>query len=148
MKDKAIHKRIGKKVLGYHRRFTKYLYERDTIFATLWVFLFIVALGAIPINFYILNPIKLALKGFDMNDLTYEKLGRNASIPHDSSIIIINIGPSDRQELAALIDKTAEFGPKVIGLDVIFDGPKDPISDSIFAASISKHKNLVITNRI
>ena len=69
---KSIHKRIGRRVRKYHLHFTKYLYERDTVFATLSVFAFIIILGLIPINFYFLNPLKLALKDFDFNDITYK----------------------------------------------------------------------------
>jgi len=38
---KPLHKHIGHHAKKVHGHFTKYLYERDTIFATIWVFLFI-----------------------------------------------------------------------------------------------------------
>jgi CHASE2 domain-containing sensor protein len=145
---KPIHKRIGSRVWKYQRHFTKYLYERDTIFATLWVFAFIILLALIPINFYFLNPLKLALKDFDFNDITYAKLGKSANTPIDNRIVVINIGYADREGLAHLLDKTAAAQPKVMGLDVVFEGPKDPISDSIIMAAFMKHRNLVVTNRI
>jgi CHASE2 domain-containing sensor protein len=119
---KLFHKHVTQRVKRYHRHFTKYLYERDTIFATLWIFIFMIVLGLIPINFYFLNPLKLALKDFDFNDITYSKLGKSADKERDSRILIINIGDLDRQGLSELIDKTATYGPKVIGLDVTFAG--------------------------
>ena len=60
-----IHKHIARHTKRYVSHITKYLYERDTIFATIAVFVFLVLLGMIPINFYVLNPMKLALKDFD-----------------------------------------------------------------------------------
>ncbi|MBK8142185.1 MAG: hypothetical protein IPK57_15255 [Chitinophagaceae bacterium] len=61
------------KRFGTH--FTKYLLERDTVFATIWVFIFIVGLGSIPLNLYVLNPLKMGLKDFDFTDLAYSKWG-------------------------------------------------------------------------
>gem|GEM_PF-2572113 len=69
-------KKFGSGAKKVSKHLTKYLYERDTIFSTLWVFIFIVALSQIPINFYFLNPLKLAMKDFDFNDLAYSKLGK------------------------------------------------------------------------
>ena len=145
---KAIHKRIGRGVRKYHRHFTKYLYERDTIFATLWVFVFIIALGLIPINFYFLNPLKLALKDFDINDVTYSNLGKGKDIEIDNRIVIINIGHADREGLSMIIDKAASMKPKVMGLDALFDGPREPSQDSLIQQSFRRHKNLVGAVRI
>jgi hypothetical protein len=147
---KPFHKHVIHGLKRSHTHFTKYLYERDTIFATLSVFVFIVVLGLIPINFYFLNPLKLALKDFDFNDLNYAKLGQAKNTPIDSNIVIINIGKADRAELAFIIDKTAEYEPKVMGLDVIFYGPHpEPEKDSIMRAAIIKHGDkLVMANRL
>lgn len=128
----------------FHRHITKYLYERDTLFATLWVFIFIVLLGSIPLNLTTLNPLKLGLKDFDFNDLVYSKLGKTNATPIDSNIVIINIGQADREGLSHIIDKTASYSPKVMGLDVVFSGPREYITDSILENSINNNKNLVL----
>lgn len=119
--------------------------ERDTLFATLWVFIFIIVLGSIPLNLGIMNPIKLGLKDFDFNDLSYSKLGKSQQTPIDTSnIVVINIGYADREGIAAIIEKTASFKPKVMGLDVIFTGPRDPHKDSVLRETIARNKNLVL----
>ena len=142
---KPLHKHIGQGVKKAGTHFTKYLYERDTIFATLWVFIFIGVLGSIPLNLGVMNPIKLGLKDFDFNDMSYSKLGAAAKTPYDSShIVIINIGDADRAKLSFIIDKTAAMGAKVMGLDVVFTRPKDSLTDSLIAASFHKHRNLVV----
>jgi hypothetical protein len=115
---KLFHKHITQRVKRLPRHFTKYLYERDTVFATLWVFAFIVLLGLIPINFYFFNPLKLALKDFDFNDINYSKLAKRPEKILDPRITILNVGHRDRAELAFLLDTVESFGPKVIGLDV------------------------------
>ena len=142
---KPLHKHIGHHARKVHGHFTKYLYERDTIFATIWVFLFIIILGSIPLNLGSLNPIKLGLKDLDMNDMSYSKLGKAQNTPIDTSnIVVINIGQADREGIAAIINKTASFKPKVMGLDVIFNGPRDAVKDSLLSEAIQSNKNLVV----
>lgn len=138
-----IHKHIIRHTKSYVGHFTKYLYERDTIFATLSVFVFLILLGMIPINFYVLNPMKLALKDFDFNDITYAKLGKGEENPVDKRIVLVNIGHLDRAELGFLIDKVNSYKPKVIGLDIWFEKEKEPEKDSILHEVFSRTKNLV-----
>ena len=146
---KPLHKHIGHHARKVHGHFTKYLYERDTIFATIWVFLFIIILGSIPLNLGSLNPIKLGLKDLDMNDMSYSKLGKAQNTPIDTSnIVVINIGQADREGIAAIINKTALLKPKVMGLDVIFNGPRDSAKDSMLREAIQRNKNLVVAVKI
>ncbi|MDZ4810321.1 MAG: CHASE2 domain-containing protein [Bacteroidota bacterium] len=146
---KPLHKHIGHQARKMHGHFTKYLYERDTIFATIWVFLFIIILGSIPLNLGSLNPIKLGLKDLDMNDMSYSKLGKAQNTPIDTSnIVVINIGQADREGIAAIINKTASYKPKVMGLDVIFNGPRDAAKDSLLREAIQRNKNLVVAVKI
>ena len=140
-------KKIGTQAKKVHGHFTKYLYEKDTIFSTLWVFVFIVVLGSIPINFYFLNPLKLAMKDFDFNDMAYAKLGKGKDTKLDSTIVIINIGDLDREGLAMLIDKTASYGPRAIGLDVWMEEAREPAKDSFMQAVVSRTPNLVLASR-
>lgn len=149
MTKKPFHHRLASRLGKMGARLTKYLVERDTLFATIWVFIFIFALGAIPLNLGIMNPIKLGLKDFDFNDISYSKLGKSSDTPIDTShIVIINIGHADRQGLAALIDKTASYEPKVMGLDVLFDGPREPETDSLLRETINRNRNLVLAVKI
>jgi CHASE2 domain-containing sensor protein len=145
---KLFHKHVSQRVMRYGRHFTKYLYERDTIFATIWVFIFIAAVGLISLNFYFLNPMKQALKDFDFNDITYAKLGKSSKVPIDPRIVIINIGKADRAELSFLIDKTASYSPKAMGLDVEFVAERDPEQDSMIRGALGRHNNLVVVNRL
>ena len=144
----TFHRHIGHHAKKFHGHFTKYLYERDTIFATIWVFLFIVILGSIPLNLGVINPIKLGLKDFDFNDLSYSKLGKAQNTPIDKRIVIVNIGQVDREGLAMMIDKTGSLNPKVMALDATFDGPKDPIQDSLLTETFKRNKNLIAATRL
>ena len=144
---KPFHKHVIHHVKRAHRTITKYLYERDTIFATLWVFVFIFGLALIPINFKFLNPLKLALKDFDFNDLAYAKLKKAAHESLEKNIVIVNIGMADREGLAMLIEKASSYGPKAIGLDVWMEEPKEPEKDSLLASVIRKTPNLIMASR-
>src|SRR6187402_34129 len=93
------HKRIFHHSKRYAKHLTKYLYERDTIFATLSVFVFLIVLGMIPVNFYVLNPMKMALKDFDFNDIAYSKLVNNDKIKQDTNITLVNFGHMDREQI-------------------------------------------------
>ncbi len=140
---KPLHKHIGHHAKRIHRTVTKYLYERDTIFATLWVFVFIILLGSIPLNLGVINPIKLSLKDFDFNDLGYSKLHIADNTNIDENIRIINIGQADREELAMMIDKASTYKPKVMALDVLFYTERDPHKDSMLNDVFSHNKNLI-----
>ncbi len=146
--NKPLHKRFSHHARRIHGQFTKYLYERDTIFATLWVFIFIIGLSQIPLNLGVINPIKLSLKDFDSNDMSYSKLKKADTTHLDSNIIIVNIGDADREVLSMLIDKVGEMKPKVMGLDAYFDGPGDPHQDSLLSNSFKKNKNLIAATRL
>jgi CHASE2 domain-containing sensor protein len=138
-----LHKHIAHHTKRYAKHLTKYLYERDTMFATIAVFVFLILLGMIPINFYVLNPMKMALKDFDFNDIAYAKAHKDDKIPIDRRIVIVNIGVLDRAELGFLIERVNEYKPKVIGLDSYFEGEKEPEKDSILKEAFRKTKNLV-----
>ncbi|HEX7845284.1 MAG TPA: CHASE2 domain-containing protein [Chitinophagaceae bacterium] len=142
---KHLHKKIGRKVRNLPRHITKYLYERDTIFATLWVFVFIIVLGSIPLNLGVINPIKLSMKDFDSNDMSYSKYLKKAEhTALDKNITIVNIGHADRELLSIMIDKVAGMKPKVMALDAYFDGPMDPAQDSMLSETFKRNKNLIV----
>ncbi len=138
-----IHKKIGRRVKKIPTYFTKYLYERDTIFATIWVFIFIVVLGSIPLNLGVMNPIKLGLKDFDFNDMFYSKLSNNDKIKVDNRIVIANIGNADREGLAMMIEKASSLKPKVMALDVLFWSERDPYHDSLLSDVFSRTPSLI-----
>ena len=140
-----LHKHIARHTKRYVSHITKYLYERDTLFATITVFIFLILLGMIPINFYVLNPMKTALKDFDFNDIAYANLEKGKYDSVDRRIVIVNTGKLSRAEIGFLIEKVNTYQPKVIGLDIYFTEPKpeEPGNDSILREAFKKTKNLV-----
>ncbi len=149
---KPLHKHISHHARRVHRHtihhFTKYLTERDTIFATIWVFLFIFILGSIPLNLGSLNPIKLGLKDFDFNDIAYSKLQVGEEPRIDTRVVIINIDQANRAELGMMINKAATYQPKVMALDALFYEAKDPTGDSILSDAFARNNNLVVAQEL
>lgn len=127
----------------FYKVYGKYLFKRDTIFATLSVFLVIGVIGLIPFKFSFLNPLKTALDDFQFNDLAYAKLGKNNHTKPEDRIVVVNVGWLDRQQIGNLILQIDSARPKAIGLDVQFGGPRDPISDSFLSNALFKTRNLV-----
>ena len=139
---------IRKTYIKLHHFYFRYLFKRDTILASLSVFLVIGLFAILPLNTSILNPFKTALKDLDFNDIAYSVLKKNNDMPFDNRIVIVNIGHADRFGLAMMIEKLSAGKPKVIGLDVLFDGPRDPMHDSIMRETVTRTPNLVMAFRI
>lgn len=128
--------------------YLRYLFKRDTILSTFSVFIVIGLFSLLPLNTSILNPFKTALKDLDFNDISYSVLNKNENTPIDNRIVILNIGNADRMGLALMIEKIRMANPKVIGLDVEFNGPREPQSDSLLRHMIGSTPNLVIGSKL
>lgn len=121
----------------------KYLFKRDTLFATIAVFLVMGMFSFIPINTHFLDPIHLALSDFDYNDLAYAQMHKNENTPADTNIVVVNIGYGDRQAIAAMLKKIDAQAPKVIGVDVFFNQKKEALGDSLLLAIFANNKRVV-----
>lgn len=122
----------------------KYLFKRDTILATIMVFVVMGLLALVPINTHVLDPVKMALQDFDYNDLAYSQFGKNAQTSVDTSIVIVNIGDADRSGIAGLISALLSKKPAVIGVDVLFNEPKEPGPDSLLVQLFSGPGKIVL----
>jgi CHASE2 domain-containing sensor protein len=122
----------------------KYLFKKDTLLATIAVFIVMGLLALLPFNTHILDPFKLALQDFDYNDMAYSKLEKNKAVPVDTNIVIVNIGNADRMAIAAIVQKAASADPKVIGLDVIFNESRDSVADHVLDKVLRSEPKLVM----
>lgn len=122
----------------------KYLFKRDTILATIMVFLVMGLLSLIPLNTHVLDPVKLALQDFDYNDMAYSKFNKNSHTGVDTNIVIVNIEDADRAGIVAMIEKVVAQKPLVTGVDVVFNEPKDPATDAALLALFNNEKRVVM----
>ena len=125
-----------------------YLFKRDTLFATISVFLVMGLFVFIPFNLHFLDPIKLALTDLDFNDLSYSALKSHGSNAVDDKIVIVNIGKAGRDTIAAVINKLHDGNTKAIGLDVLFLSPKDSATDQLLATAIKGTDNIVLSDKL
>jgi CHASE2 domain-containing sensor protein len=111
-----------------------------TAFAIIWLLTFI------PVNLGFFNPLKNALYDFDANDLIFSKFNYDKNA--DTNIVIVNIGYLNRPQIADVITKIKSFGPKVVGLDILFIGNKDPVGDLLLEEAVKSGGNTVIVNKL
>jgi len=132
----------------------------DSFFATLFVFGTLVGLREITqLNvFSAFDPLGQALGDVELTDIAFSQLRSDPAL--DTNIVIVNIGPLDRGGIGEQIRILSQFGPKVIGLDIIFSC-KDGLYDSVncpqfydsaangnFARAIRGFKNVVLVKRL
>lgn len=71
-----------------------------------------------------------------------------SSKPLDDEIIIVNIDSVfSREELTLLIEEISSQSPEIIGLDVIFEEPKDSLSDREMLKTLTGIPNIVAAQR-
>src|SRR6202012_1729129 len=127
----------------------RYLFKRDNLLATILVFILIGLFARIEAVSSIFDPQEISTKDFSFTDLAYNLLGKPANlVPIDTGIVIVNIGDSPRDTIAAIIKKVANNGPKVVGVDVIFAGAKSAASDSTLKNIALTYKNVVMSYMI
>jgi CHASE2 domain-containing sensor protein len=120
----------------------KYLLRRDTIFATISVFLVVGILFYNPFNKYFFNPVKVTLSDFSLTDLAFSKF--HETFLKDDRIIIINIDTARRRTIADILIKLNKDQPKLIGLDVLF-GPQQDENDPYLKNAIGSIPRLVVS---
>jgi CHASE2 domain-containing sensor protein len=121
----------------------KYFLKRDTLFATIGIFILIWLISLIPLNTHFFNPFKTAFADFDFLDIAYSQMGKNDNSKLDNRIILVNIGNANRAEIAGILQRLKAASPRTIGLDVTFAAPKDSLSDRLLAQTIASMPNLV-----
>ncbi|RYY89551.1 MAG: CHASE2 domain-containing protein [Chitinophagaceae bacterium] len=121
----------------------KYLFKRDTLFTTIAVFVVMGLLALVPLNTHVLDPLKMALHDFDYNDLAFSRMRSGEPSSSDADIVVVNIDTAGRGTLAQYLERLQQLKPKAVGLDVIFEGPREPESDSALARAMRNCDKLV-----
>lgn len=125
----------------------KKLLIKDSLLSTLFVFVCIGIFAYNPINLKVFNILSKTLKDIEFTDIIFSgKNSKNSDIKTKLSndIVIINAADRNRYEIARLIDKINTENPKVIGLDFVFEGPKDYAYDSALKYSIKNTSRIVL----
>jgi CHASE2 domain-containing sensor protein len=116
------------------------------LFSSLLVFLVLFLFRSFVFNIHFLDPISNAFHDFKLSDIYYSKLIDHEKTTVDTNIVIVNIGENSREDIAKQIEIIDKFQPKVIGLDVVFEERKNPLSDIVLREAISNAHNIVLAN--
>ncbi|GAB4093998.1 hypothetical protein GCM10028786_29250 [Flaviaesturariibacter terrae] len=119
------------------------MFKRDTFFATIAVFVVMGLLALVPLNTHVLDPLKMALHDFDYNDLAFSKMRSRKASPSDSAIVLVNIDTAGRATLTHYLERLKELHTRAVGLDVIFEEPRDSATDAALGSAMSALPNLV-----
>ncbi len=123
------------------------VYRPHSIIVTCLIFVFIGFLELIRLKTHFLDPFNHGIQEYEITDIVYTQLSKPKINP-DSIIRLVHIGNANREELALMIDRVSEAGAKVIGVDVMLDGRKDPGQDEKLRASIEKAGNVVLASEL
>lgn len=119
------------------------IYRPHSIIVTCLIFVFIGFLELIRLKTHFLDPFNNGIQEYEITDIVYTQLSKpQAQV--DSTIRLVHVGNADRADLAFMIDRIAEAGAKVIGVDVMLDGRKAAADDEQLRASIAKAGNVVL----
>ena len=125
----------------------KYIFSKDTLFATLLTFIVIGLLGLLVINMSAFNPFVKAFKDFDFMNIYYSKIRKHQGTL-DTNIVVVNVGHLKRDSIGLMIQKVNEQHPKIIGFDVFITDRKEKTSDSILKEALGQVKCLVVASDI
>ncbi|MBN4065782.1 hypothetical protein JYT51_00445, partial [Candidatus Amoebophilus asiaticus] len=78
----------------------KYLLNKDSLFATLFVYIVILIFYLIPLNINFLDPLEQALSDFELTDIVFSKMREKESVKGDTNIVLVNIGNLSRRGIA------------------------------------------------
>ena len=69
---------------------------------------------------------------------------REEEEPFEEEIVLVNVGSRGRPDIAKQLFKLAQFQPKVIALDIIFKGDRDPKGDEMLEYVLANVPNIVL----
>lgn len=135
----------------YNKLISAFLHSLDFICISLLTQLIVLAFIQIPLSVSYLNNSGIE-EQFNLIDayysIHYNPNNRLNVYPVDNTpITIIDISDCYRRDsIAQIINDVKRYSPKVIGLDVIFNKPVNPVYDSLLADAVSAEGNVVVTN--
>lgn len=114
----------------------KQLLFRDAFLCLSMALIFLFAISYLVLNLSIFNPFTGAFKDFSFLDLYYSE--NMATLNRTNEIVLVNVEHADRFQVQELLAHIQNQKPKVIGMDIIFKGHKDPFVDSLLQIQLNK----------
>lgn len=97
--------------------------------------------------------IELASQDISLNDIYYSvRSDSDPDLLGDKQVVLVNLGskPLDslRSALAVLLERTSQFNPAVMAVDVTFEEFKEPQSDRLLKASLKKYRPILAKAKV
>lgn len=111
-----------------------------------------IALGIVAVyllfalNLAIFNPLLQVLKEYSITDFYYQVIGTKAERDTSRIVSIVDMTElTDRRDIAYALSEVLEQHPKVVGVDILFNGlkPENPEGDSLIAAIAASDTSMV-----
>lgn len=101
-------------------------------------------------NLSFLNPIRKAVQEFSMTDLYYQILQETGTPEISKLITIVDMTELiSRRDLALSLEDIESRKPKVVGVDMVFEGRKeDAVGDSMIAFVASRYDNIIWSKKL
>lgn len=117
---------------------------------TIIAFMVVGAFALVTINVSFLNPIARALQDFSMTDMYYQALQSTAMPDTNQAITIVDMTELyERRSIAETIEHIQTEQPKVLGIDIVFEGLKeDPLGDMMMKTVAKAYDNSVYSYRL
>lgn len=124
---------------------------KESVFGGVVFTLVILFLNTIPFKFEFIKPIKQEFEDFDIYDLYYSNYWKNIHTEKDGLInnslksknIILIQSETDRASILTQLKNIQKLEPKVIGIDLFFEGNKNLKIDSSLRNYIHSQKNII-----
>lgn len=120
------------------------------IIITLLAFCIVGVLAGIALNIGFLDPVAKVVENFSMSDVYYQILQETDEPEENSDIVIVDMSElHKRQDLANVLAEIEEQEPRVVGVDIVFEGLKeDSIGDEMIWNVAGEYENLVFSYRL
>lgn len=96
--------------------------------------------------FDLFDPIGDMFSDFELTDIVFSQLQEDPIA--DDRIVMVNIGELSREGIARQIEIINKYNPAIIGLDAMFDEPKQWAEDSALTRVLSTTPNIVIGEKL
>lgn len=111
---------------------------REAAIATLILIAIVFLVSRLSLKSDFLRPIRQGIGDFDVYDLFYSGKDNQSFSKKHPDIIIIQ-SSADREKIARQIGQINELYPTVLGIDLRFDGPREPASDAALKLAMGSH---------
>lgn len=118
----------------------RYIVASALSFGIVWLY------AQVLLNLNIFNPVKHVMKDYSITDFYYQVLNMEAERDTSRLVTIVDMTElTDRGDIAYALSEVLEQQPKVVGVDIKFEGlkPENPIGDSLIMDVAKNNANVV-----